>query len=113
MLHKTDVHVGANLRIARILHGMTQTELAAQLGISFQQVQKYEKGSNRIGASRLKEISDIFLVPVDFFFDGLSEGVTMTDKISSVSLRIAREIDKVEDPTTKQAFLDLLKLYTE
>src|SRR5262249_23297475 len=69
----TDRHVGARVRMRRLMLDMTQTELADGLGLTFQQVQKYEKGANRIGASRLQHIADILQVPVSFFFDGAIE----------------------------------------
>jgi transcriptional regulator with XRE-family HTH domain len=65
-----DKHVGNRVRMRRLMLHMSQTELGKGLGLTFQQVQKYEKGSNRIGASRLQQISDILQVPVTFFFDG-------------------------------------------
>ena len=64
-----DKHVGARVRMRRVLLGMSQEKLGAALGLTFQQVQKYEKGTNRIGASRLQQISDILTVPPAFFFD--------------------------------------------
>jgi transcriptional regulator with XRE-family HTH domain len=66
-----DVHVGSRVRMRRILIGMSQEKLGDALGLTFQQVQKYEKGTNRIGASRLQAISNILGVPVDYFFDGM------------------------------------------
>ena len=69
----TDRHVGARVRMRRLMLDMTQTELAEGLGLTFQQVQKYEKGANRIGASRLQHIADILQVPISFFFDGAVE----------------------------------------
>ena len=66
-----DVHVGKRVRMRRIMLGMSQTSLGDALGMSFQQVQKYEKGTNRISASRLMQISQIFQVAIPFFFEGL------------------------------------------
>lgn len=66
----TDKHVGSKIRQRRMMLDMTQTDLATGLGLTFQQVQKYEKGSNRVGASRLQHIASIMQVPVSFFFDG-------------------------------------------
>jgi transcriptional regulator with XRE-family HTH domain len=66
----TDKHVGARVRMRRMMLGMSQEKLGDALGLTFQQVQKYEKGANRIGASRLQQISHILQVPVSFFFDG-------------------------------------------
>ena len=69
----TDKHVGTRVRMRRLMLGMSQTKLADALGITFQQVQKYEKGVNRISASRLQHISNILQVPIPFFFEGLPD----------------------------------------
>jgi transcriptional regulator with XRE-family HTH domain len=83
-----DKHVGSRVRMRRMMLGMSQEKLGDSLGLTFQQVQKYEKGTNRIGASRLQQISHILQVPVSFFFDGAptvplpgmrSEGVGMSE----------------------------------
>ncbi len=66
----TDKHVGARVRMRRMMLGMSQEKLGDALGLTFQQVQKYEKGANRIGASRLQQIAEILQVPVSFFFEG-------------------------------------------
>jgi transcriptional regulator with XRE-family HTH domain len=65
-----DKHVGSRVRMRRMMLGMSQEKLGDALGLTFQQVQKYEKGSNRIGASRLQQMSQILQVPVAFFFEG-------------------------------------------
>ena len=65
-----DRHVGSRVRMRRVLIGMSQEKLGEALGLTFQQVQKYEKGTNRIGASRLQQIANILQVPVSFFFEG-------------------------------------------
>src|SRR6478736_6311259 len=75
MAHKkapnpTDKHVGNTVRMRRIMKGWTQQKLGDALGVSFQQVQKYERGTNRISASRLQRISDILQVPIEYFFEG-------------------------------------------
>src|SRR6202521_1171939 len=67
----TDKHVGARVRMRRMMLSMSQEKLGDALDLTFQQVQKYEKGANRIGASRLQQIAHILQVPVSFFFDGL------------------------------------------
>lgn len=69
--HPIDVHVGRRVKMRRILIGMSQEKLGDRLGLTFQQVQKYEKGANRIGASRLWDLSRILGVPVRYFFEGL------------------------------------------
>ena len=68
----TDTHVGSRIRLRRNMLGMSQEKLGDMLGITFQQVQKYEKGTNRVGASRLQAISQILQVPVSFFFEDVS-----------------------------------------
>ena len=65
----TDVHVGSRIRLRRNMLGMSQEKLGENLGITFQQIQKYEKGTNRVGASRLQAISNILGVPVSFLFE--------------------------------------------
>lgn len=67
-----DIHVGARVRLRRKILKMSQEKLGEQLGVTFQQVQKYERGANRVGASRLWKISEVLDVPVSFFYDGLS-----------------------------------------
>jgi len=72
MKHPVDVHVGKRIRHRRWLVGMTQQQLAERVGIKFQQIQKYETGMNRVSASRLWDIAETLVVPVSFFFEGLS-----------------------------------------
>ncbi len=67
----TDKHVGNRIRTRRLMLNMSQNKLARTIGVTFQQVQKYEKGSNRVGASRLLHIASALQVPIDFFFQGL------------------------------------------
>ena len=74
MKHNVDVHVGKRIRHRRWMIGMTQQQLAEKVGISFQQIQKYETGMNRVSASRLWDIAQAVEVPVSFFFEGLDEG---------------------------------------
>ncbi len=74
-----DKHVGSRVRMRRMMLGMSQEKLGDALGLTFQQVQKYEKGTNRIGASRLQQISHILQVPVSFFFEGAPNGQAETE----------------------------------
>jgi transcriptional regulator with XRE-family HTH domain len=67
----TDKYVGSRVRMRRMMLGMSQTTLADAIGLTFQQVQKYEKGTNRMGASRLQQIAHVLQVPVPFFFEGV------------------------------------------
>ena len=69
----TDRHVGSRVRMRRLMMKMSQTRVADALGVTFQQVQKYEKGTNRISASRLQQMAGIFSVPVSYFFEGVPE----------------------------------------
>ena len=74
-----DKYVGSRVRMRRIMLGMSQEKLGEALGLTFQQVQKYEKGTNRVGASRIQQISEILQVPVSFLFEGGPSGVVSSD----------------------------------
>ena len=113
-----DAQVGNRVRIRRMLIGMSQEKLGDLLGLTFQQVQKYEKGINRIGAGRLYEISRILEVPVDFFYDGVgasSDGVPETSApvmefvSSSEGLQLSLAFMKIRDPKVRKRVLDLVK----
>ena len=79
--HPVDVHVGRRLRSKRVIEGMSQDDLGKAVGVTFQQIQKYEKGLNRIGCSRLFDISNAINTPVSFFFEGLNkEGLPMSEQ---------------------------------
>ncbi len=80
-----DRHVGARVRMRRMLAGVSQEKLGDALGLTFQQVQKYEKGSNRISASRLQQIAKMLDVPVSFFFDGAPTGDMPTGGFSDAA----------------------------
>jgi transcriptional regulator with XRE-family HTH domain len=121
-----DAHVGSRVRLRRMLIGMSQEKLGELLGLTFQQVQKYEKGANRIGASRLFEISKILNVPVQYFFEDLpnaagaqANGYGMSepdrepfvmDFVSSTEgLQLIRSYTKVTDPRVRKRILELVK----
>lgn len=113
-----DLHVGKRLRLRRTLLGMSQEQLGAELNITFQQVQKYERAANRISASRLWDMSQILDVPINYFFDDMSE-TTM----QSSPRRVARGLDKfdesagaggaagVKDPMARRETLELVRAY--
>lgn len=87
-----DVEVGSKIRLRRALLRITQQELAAQLGVTFQQVQKYEKGTNRVSASRLQQIATIFRVPPSYFFGEVVDGGTpepVGDAVDELSMFIS------------------------
>jgi len=118
MPHKTDVHVGRRLREARIAQGLSQTALGQELGVSFQQIQKYERGLNRIGSSRLWDVSNILGVPVSYFFEGLavSEGSRLGDAepsapLSQRALETARALDAIESDEVKSHLHRLVKAF--
>src|SRR5262249_9472453 len=92
----TDRHVGSRVRMRRIMLGMGQEQLAEALGITYQQVQKNEKGANRIGAGRLQQISQILQVPVAFFFEGAPNAAAPHDSSGS-ALSMAEIDDFVSD----------------
>ena len=87
-----DVHVGRRIRIRRVLCGLSQTALADQLGLTFQQLQKYESGANRVSASRLWHISQILDVPISWFFMGIDD-----------------DADRLEEFRTKRETLELVR----
>jgi transcriptional regulator with XRE-family HTH domain len=91
-----DHHVGSRVRMRRIMLAMSQEKLGAALGLTFQQVQKYEKGANRIGASRLQQISQILQVPVAFFFEGAPNASAPHDSSGS-ALSMAQIDDFISD----------------
>ena len=78
-----DVHVGTRVRLRRTLLGMTQTGLGQAIGLTFQQVQKYERGVNRIGSSRLYDLARVLDVPVNFFFDDMPKDVASKSNAAS------------------------------
>jgi transcriptional regulator with XRE-family HTH domain len=117
-----DSHVGARVRMRRVLIGMSQEKLGERLGLTFQQVQKYEKGTNRIGASRLQQISDILTVPVSYFFEGapqqqpggggFSEGTStyVVDFLSTTEgLQLNKAFTRISDPKVRRKVVELVK----
>lgn len=105
-----DVHVGARVRIRRTLLGLSQGELGERLGLTFQQIQKYERGLNRISASRIFDIAHVLGVPVPFFFDDMPED------LASRAPGCAEDYDAAgDDPEaeymTKRETLELVRAY--
>jgi len=115
MYHKTDVHIGRRLRERRVALGLSQAELAEKLGISFQQVQKYESGANRISGSRLWDISNVLDSHVGYFFDGL-DGVVPEDAeppLDRQTLELARAVNAIEDENVRTHLIRLLKAFAK
>lgn len=124
-----DIHVGSRVRLRRMLVGMSQEKLGEKLGLTFQQVQKYEKGTNRIGASRLFQIANILGVEVQFFFDDMpgevlkslptqpeggfgdaaSTPFVMDFVSSSEGLQLNRFYAEIDSPAVRKRVLDLIK----
>lgn len=120
--HPVDAHVGKRLRLRRNLLGMSQEALGKAVGLTFQQVQKYEKGTNRIGAGRLFDFAKILSVPIAYFFEGLEEGATAKgfaeneasdfeyeDMSNKESMALIRAFNKVSDPQVRKRILGLVK----
>lgn len=106
-----DIHVGSRVRLRRTLLGLSQEKLGEAVGLTFQQIQKYERGANRIGASRLFEFSRILDVPVSFFFDDMSERVSGVDGSSQVGMADQPQASLEPDPLTRRETLELVRAY--
>ena len=122
--HAIDAYVGERLRLRRTLLGMSQEALGDELNLSFQQVQKYERGTNRIGASRLFHVAKVMEVPVAYFFEGLDESGsselkgedsdTLYDFIASPDgLALASAFSGIKDQTVRRRVIDLLRSLSE
>ena len=118
-----DKYVGSRVRMRRIMLGMSQEKLGEALGLTFQQIQKYEKGTNRVGASRIQQISEILQVPVSFLFEGgptsttggngFSEGTSPTyvaDFLAtSEGLALTRAFTRITDTKLRRSIVDLVE----
>ncbi len=99
--HDVDIHVGGRVRLRRSALGLSQDQLGAAIGLSFQQIQKYERGANRIGASRLYEMSKILNIPISYFFEGFD----------ALGLAEAKDSSYQADPVIKRETLELMRSY--
>jgi transcriptional regulator with XRE-family HTH domain len=118
-----DRHVGSRVRMRRLMVGMSQERLGDALGLTFQQIQKYEKGTNRIGASRIQQISEILQVPVSFLFEGVPGGAVSAEGVSdapspayvadflatSEGLALIRAFTRIPDLKLRRAIVDLVE----
>lgn len=122
-----DVHVGTRIRLRRTLLGMSQEKLGEALGLTFQQVQKYERGVNRVGASRLFDLSRVLDVPISFFFDDLPDSLSgfggkrstgMADSQDGFeeenmnrreTLELVRAYYRISDPSIRKKVFELIK----
>jgi transcriptional regulator with XRE-family HTH domain len=104
-----DVHVGGRIRVRRLYRGMRQEELARELGLTFQQVQKYESGANRVSASRLWEIAAILETPIAYFFPGKEPTEPDDYPQDQESIELARLYYAIVDPAMRQQLFDMVK----
>ena len=118
-----DKYVGSRVRMRRIMLGMSQEKLGEALGLTFQQIQKYEKGTNRVGASRLQQISEVLQVPVSFLFDGGPSGAAVSDAsaesaspayiadflATSEGLALTRAFTRISDSKLRRSIVDLVE----
>ena len=118
-----DRHVGARVRMRRLMVGLSQSKLAESLGVTFQQVQKYEKGANRIGASRLQQLARVLEVPPSFFFEGAPSSAMpslgfnedpgntyVVDFLStSEGLQLNRAFTAIKDPRVRKSVIELVE----
>ena len=116
-----DVQVGARIRTRRLLIGMNQETLAGALGLTFQQVQKYEGGANRVSASRLSQIAEVLGVPISYFFSEIEIASTADQKEAEArermqrpeTIELIRAYYGIADQSTRQRFLDMVKAVAE
>jgi len=126
MIKKTpnpvDKHVGSRVRMRRVLIGMSQEKLGEALGITFQQIQKYEKGTNRIGASRMQQIATVMGVPVSYFFDDAPGAEARTDGFgesqgsdyvvdfltTTEGLQLNKSFVRIQDAKVRRKIVDLV-----
>lgn len=125
--HPIDVHVGGRVRLRRMLMGLSQDKLGDSLGLTFQQIQKYEKGVNRIGASRVFELSRVLDVPIQYFFDdfegegpryGFAENGPADDSFmqllhSPEGVQLCRYFSEIKDAKVRRRVLELVKTLAE
>jgi transcriptional regulator with XRE-family HTH domain len=119
-----DIHVGSRVRLRRMMLGMSQEKLGEQLGITFQQIQKFEKGTNRIGASRLQHIARVLSVPVSFFFEDApatpNAGTTGVEESSSTNyvvdflsstegIQLNKAFVRIKDAHQRRRIIDLVR----
>ena len=118
-----DRHVGSRVRVRRLMLGMSQEKLGEALGLTFQQVQKYEKGTNRVGASRIQQISEILQVPVSFLFEGSPTGISKIEGLSeapspayvsdflatSEGLALIRAFTRISDAKLRRSIVNMVE----
>jgi transcriptional regulator with XRE-family HTH domain len=118
-----DRYVGSRVRMRRIMLGMSQEKLGEALGLTFQQIQKYEKGTNRVGASRIQQISEVLQIPVSFLFEGGPSGIVRADGLgeeaspayisdflaTSEGLALTRAFTRIGDAKLRRSIVDMVE----
>lgn len=116
--HQIDIHVGNRLRSRRLVLGLSQEKLGEHLGITFQQIQKYEKGTNRISASKLQAAAGVLSVPISFFFEdqqvSAPDGLVQADEIGTFlisrdGVTLNRAFTSIKDKRVRQTIITLAK----
>ncbi|MGX1785748.1 helix-turn-helix domain-containing protein [Bosea sp. NPDC055332] len=121
-----DCHVGSRVRMQRMVAGISQERLGSALGVTFQQIQKYEKGSNRISASRLQQIADLLKTDVAFFFHGMSQPARALEQarnanpeavleftMTSQGVQLNKAFAKIKDQNVRRRLVDLAEVLAE
>jgi transcriptional regulator with XRE-family HTH domain len=120
--HPVDKHVGSRVRMRRLMLEMSQEKLGEALGLTFQQIQKYEKGTNRIGASRIQQISSILQIPVSFLFEGAPDSLVSAEGFTDASpsyvadflatsegLALTRAFTRIADAKLRRSIVDMVE----
>jgi transcriptional regulator with XRE-family HTH domain len=115
ILNPVDSQVGARMRARRLVLGISQDDLGKAVGVSFQQIQKYEKGANRIGASRLQKLSQALQVPISYFFEGLGDGTSDGEEdniigflATSQGLALAKGFMRIKNPQLRRRIIEFV-----
>lgn len=129
--HPVDVHVGQRIKLRRTLMGMTQGKLGESIGLTFQQIQKYERGANRVSSSKLWQLSNVLDVPISFFFDDMPDsirqsfpGYTGETAESDIpeehltlhrrqTLELVRTFSRLQDPVIRKRVIDVVRAIAE
>lgn len=127
MANPVDVYVGARVKLRRQLIGMSQEKLGEALALTFQQVQKYERGANRVSASKLHRIAEVLDVPISYFFDGYEGDTSLHDSLGEPpaaafeheqlsrkeSIDLLKAYYEIEDPKLRRKVIDLIRTLAE
>ena len=123
MVHPVDEFVGMRLRWLRLRNKISQASLGKQLGVTFQQIQKYEKGTNRISSSRLWQMSDVLRVPISYFFEGYDRNISPLEGVSedaipgfsiaflrsNEGIKLLESFTRISNPRKRQNALEILE----